>query len=63
MVAFIKFNKSVLKTPVPWRLWVALLVIGHFVIPLFFLNRIVVEVGCIEQLARRIVNRIFGIWG
>ena len=44
MGAFIKFNKSMMKMPIHWRLWLALLVIVNFVIPLFFLNRLEAQV-------------------
>ena len=44
MGAFIKFNKGMMKMPVHWRLWLALLVIVNFVIPLFFLNRLEAQV-------------------
>ena len=44
MGAFIKFNKGVMKMPIHWRLWLALLVIVNLVIPLFFLNRLEAQV-------------------
>ena len=44
MGAFIKFNKGMMKIPIHWRLWLALLVIVNFVIPLFFLNRLEAQV-------------------
>ena len=44
MGAFIKFNKGMMKMPIHWRLWLALLVIVNFVIPLFFLNRLEAQV-------------------
>ncbi len=40
MRAFVKFNKGVLKMPVHWQLWLALLVTANLLIPLFFLARI-----------------------
>ncbi len=44
MGAFIKFHKGMMKIPIHWRLWLALLVIVNFVIPLFFLNRLEAQV-------------------
>lgn len=39
MRAFIKFNKGVLKLPIPWRLWNMLLVFVNMAVPLFYLGR------------------------
>ncbi len=39
MAAFIEFNKGIMKMPLPWRLWLMLLITVNFAIPLFFLNR------------------------
>ncbi len=44
MRAFIKFNKGVMRMPIHWQLWLALLVIVNFVIPLFFLNRLEAQI-------------------
>lgn len=44
MGAFIKFNKGIMKMPLLWRLWLALLVIVNLVIPLFYLNRLEAQV-------------------
>ncbi len=44
MRAFIKLNKGMMKMPIHWQLWLALLVIVNFVIPLFFLNRLEAQV-------------------
>lgn len=38
--AFIKFNKGLMKMPIPVRLWLMLLVAGNLVVPLFFLDRV-----------------------
>ena len=40
MKAFIKFNKGMLKMPLPWQLWLMLLVAVNLVVPLFFLGRV-----------------------
>ena len=39
MKAFIKFNKGVLKMPVLWQIWLAVLVATNLVVPMFFLQR------------------------
>ncbi len=39
MRAFIKFNKGVMKMPLPWQLWLMLLVSVNLVIPFFYLDR------------------------
>jgi len=44
MHAFIKFNKGLMKMPIHWQLWLALLVVANGVIPLFFLNRLEAQV-------------------
>ena len=44
MRAFIKFNKGVMKMPLPWRLWLMLLVTANMVVPLFFIGRLEVQV-------------------
>ena len=38
--AFIRFNKGLLKMPVPWQLWLLLLVGINLIVPLFFLDRL-----------------------
>ena len=38
--AFIRFNKGMLKMPVPWQLWILLLVGVNLIVPLFFLDRL-----------------------
>ncbi len=40
MRAFLKFNKGIMRLPVPWRLWMVLLVALNLVVPLFFLDRL-----------------------
>ena len=39
MSAFIEFNKGIVKMPLPWRLWLMLLVTMNLAVPLFFLGR------------------------
>lgn len=38
MDAFLKFNKGVMKMPMPWQGWLMLLVGANLIAPLFFLN-------------------------
>ncbi len=38
--AFIRFNKGLLKMPVPWQLWLLLLIGINLIVPLFFLDRL-----------------------
>ncbi len=40
MRAFIKFNKGMMKMPLPWQLWLMLLVTVNLVIPLFYIDRL-----------------------
>ena len=44
MRAFIKFNKGVLKMPLPARLWLMLLVPVNLVVPLFFIGHLEAQV-------------------
>ena len=40
MYAFIKLNKGMLKMPVLWQVWLAVLVATNLVVPMFFLQRL-----------------------
>ena len=40
MRAFIRFNRGILAMPLPWRLWLALLVATNLVAPLFFIEHV-----------------------
>ncbi len=44
MNAFVKFNKAAMKMPLPWRLWLLLLISFNLVIPLFFISRLEAQV-------------------
>jgi len=44
MNAFIKFNKGIMNSSLPVKLWVGLLVIFNMIIPLFFLDRLEAQV-------------------
>ena len=37
MNAFLRFNRGILRMPLPWQAWLILLVTGNLVVPLFFL--------------------------
>ncbi len=37
---FIDFHRGVIKMPVLWQLWLALLVAGNLVVPLLFIDRL-----------------------
>lgn len=43
--AFIKFNKSLMKLPMQWQLWLMLLVGANMVGPFFFLDRLEAQVA------------------
>ena len=58
MHAFIKFNKGMMKMPIQWQLWLALLVISNGVIPLFFLNRLEAQVVVLTLLASMILMTV-----
>ena len=44
MRAFITFNRGMLHMPVPWQLWLLLLVTVNVVVPLFYLDRLEAQV-------------------
>ena len=54
MKAFIKFNKGVMGMPIPWQLWLLLLLTFNLVIPFFFLGRLEAQL----VLATMLVNTI-----
>ncbi len=51
MHAFIKFNKGIMKMPVHWQLWLALLLTVNLVVPLFFLDRLEAQIIVAALLA------------
>ncbi len=55
MRAFIRFNKGLMKMPIHWQLWLALLVTANLVIPLFFLNRLEAQVVVATLVASMIL--------
>ncbi len=58
MHAFIKFNKGLMKMPIHWQLWLALLVVTNGVIPLFFLNRLEAQVVVLTLMASMILMTV-----
>jgi len=40
----LKFHKGILRMPLPWRLWMVLLVVLNLVVPLFFFDRLEAQV-------------------
>ncbi len=51
MHAFIKFNKGMLKLPLHWQLWLAVLVAANLVVPFFYLQRLEAQVVLATILA------------
>ena len=51
MQGFIKFNKGILRMPLPIKLWVALLVVMNLVAPLFFIRHLEAQVVLGTMLA------------
>lgn len=62
--AVIKFNKGLMKMPIPWRVWVLLLVLLNLVAPLFFLERaearIVIAVFLVGALLMTLLTALTG---
>ena len=64
MGAFIRFNKGMLKLPIPWQLWLMLLVTVNLVVPLFYLGRLEAQVVVATLLASMTLMTILtGITG
>ncbi len=58
MRAFIKFNKGLVGMPLPWRLWLMLLVVVNLIVPLFFLDRLEAQVVVAAFLASMILMTV-----
>ena len=56
MKAFIKFNRGMLKMPLQWQLWMAVLIAANLVAALFFLHRIEAQVVLGTLLASMILT-------
>jgi hypothetical protein len=44
MRAFITFNRGMMHMPVPWQLWLLLLVTVNLIVPLVYLDRLEAQV-------------------
>ena len=55
MNAFIKFNKGILKMPLPWKLWLMLLIFVNMIVPLFYLDRLEAKVVLLAIVASMIL--------
>lgn len=51
MNAFIKLNRGILKLPVYWQVWLALLVTANVVAPLFFIQQFEAQLVLVTILA------------
>ena len=58
MRGFIKFNKGIMKTPLPVRLWLMVLVVANLAVPLFYLNHLEAQVILISILASMVLMSI-----
>ena len=58
MRAFIKFNKGLMRMPLPWQLWLMLLVVVNLIVPLFFLNRLEAQVIVAALLASMVLMTV-----
>jgi hypothetical protein len=58
MRAFIKFNQGVLKMPIQWLVWLALLVTVNLVIPLFYLSYLEAQVVAATMVASMVLMTI-----
>ena len=56
--AFIKFNKGLMKMPLPVRLWLMLLIIINLVAPLFLINRMEAQIALGALMASMILMTI-----
>jgi len=46
----VKFNRAVFKLPIPWRVWLMLLMAVNMIVPVFFLDRIEARVVLITMI-------------
>ena len=58
MHAFIKFNRGLMKMPLHWQLWLAILVTSNGVVPLFFLNHLEAQVVVLTLVASMILMTV-----
>ena len=55
MNAFVKFNRGILRLPIPVRLWLLLLMAVNFVVPVIYLQRIEARIVLLTFLASFLV--------
>ena len=58
MNAFLKFNKGVMKMPVPWQGWLMLLVGANLIGPMFFLNRLEAQLTLAAMLVGAVLMTV-----
>ncbi len=46
----VKFNRAVFKMPIPWRIWLMLLMAVNMIVPFFFLGRIEARVVLVTMI-------------
>lgn len=46
----VKFNRAVFQLPIPWRVWLMLLMAVNMIVPFFFLDRIEARVVLITMI-------------
>ena len=44
MNAFVKLNRGLFKMPLPWKLWLSLLVAGNVFVPLFYFQQLEAQI-------------------
>jgi hypothetical protein len=56
--AFVEFNKGLMGMPLPWQLWLMLLLVANLVVPLFFLDRLAAQVVVAAFLASMVLMTV-----
>ena len=46
----VQFNRAVFKMPIPWRIWMMLLMAVNMIVPFFFLDRIEARVVLVTMI-------------
>ncbi len=58
MRAFIKFNKGMMKMPLPWQLWLVLLLTVNLFVPFFYIDRVEAQVVLAVLVASFVLSTI-----
>ncbi len=58
MRAFIKFNKGMMKMPLPWQLWLVLLLTVNLIVPFFYIDRVEAQVVLAVLVASFVLSTI-----